>query len=102
MASFIAAGGPGRSASFIPVVPAAWSVTTIAFMIIFSSVICLFGGDVAALESPYDISCQGLGRSRPIWTAPAGRVHRWACRSRTNADDRLPLASFGPVEGGDG
>src|SRR5215831_18113409 len=25
-----------------------------------------------------------------------------ACRSRTNADDRLPLASPGPVEGGDG
>src|SRR5881394_493575 len=23
------------------------------------------------------------------------------CRSRTNADDRLPLASLGPVEGGD-
>src|SRR5215475_6830071 len=25
-----------------------------------------------------------------------------ACRSRTNADDRLPLATLGPVEGGDG
>src|SRR6266446_5921483 len=25
-----------------------------------------------------------------------------ACHSRTNADDRLPLASLGPVEGGDG
>src|SRR5437762_14176767 len=25
-----------------------------------------------------------------------------ACRSRTNADDRLPPASLGPVEGGDG
>jgi len=25
-----------------------------------------------------------------------------ACRSRTNADDRLPLVSLGPVEGGDG
>src|SRR5438552_1487727 len=25
-----------------------------------------------------------------------------ACRSRTNADDRLPLASLRPVEGGDG
>src|SRR5215469_4485626 len=102
MTSFIAAGGSGRSASFIPAVPAAWSVTTIAFMIIFSSVICLFGGNVAALESSYDISMPGaVGRSRPIWTAPAGRVHRWACRSRTNADDRLPLASLGPVEGGD-
>src|SRR5246127_4697284 len=25
-----------------------------------------------------------------------------ACRSRTSADDRLPLASLGPVESGDG
>ena len=25
-----------------------------------------------------------------------------ACPSRTNADDRLPLVSLGPVEGGDG
>src|SRR5207253_3108646 len=33
MTSFIAAGGSGRSTSFIPAVPAAWSVTTIAFMI---------------------------------------------------------------------
>src|ERR1700747_350830 len=40
MTSFIAAGGSGRSASFIPAVPAAWSVTTIAFMGIVSSVIC--------------------------------------------------------------
>src|SRR5438477_5453147 len=75
MTSFIAACGSGRSTSFIPAVPAAWSVTTIAFMMIFSSVICLFGGNVASMG---------------------------ACRSRTNADDHLPLASLGPVEGGDG
>src|SRR5438552_10104383 len=59
MTSFIAAGGSGRSTSFIPAVPAAWSVTTIAFMIIFSAVSCLFGGNVAASECPFDISCQG-------------------------------------------
>src|SRR6185437_5152032 len=29
-------------------------------------------------------------------------MHRWACRSRTNADDRLPRASLGRTEGGDG
>src|SRR5438105_7829485 len=86
MTSFIAAGGSGRSTSFIPAVPAAWSVTTIAFMMIFSSVICLF----AALE-PADLGSAG----RP-------RASMGACRSRTNADDRLPLASLGPVEGGDG
>src|SRR5262245_47511730 len=33
MTSFIAAGGSGRSTSFIPAVPAAWSVTTIAFIV---------------------------------------------------------------------
>ena len=55
MTSFIAAGGSGRSTSFIPAVPAAWSVTTIAFMGIVSSVICLFGGNVAGMESPFDI-----------------------------------------------
>src|SRR5947208_4178118 len=75
MTSFIAACGSGRSTSFIPAVPAAWSVTTIAFMIIFSSVICLFGGNVASMG---------------------------ACRSGTSADDHLPPASLGPVEGGDG
>jgi hypothetical protein len=32
MTSFIAACGSGRSTSFIPAVPAAWPVTTIAFM----------------------------------------------------------------------
>src|SRR5437667_12819735 len=66
MTSFIAAGGSGRSTSVIPAVPSASSVTTIAFMGIVSSLICLFGG------------------------------------SRTNADDRLPVASLGRVEGGDG
>src|SRR6267378_3867085 len=91
MTSFIAACGSGRSTSFIPAVPAAWSVTTIAFMMIFSSVICLFVGNVAALESPFDLDSAG----RP-------RASMGACRSRTNADDRLPLASLGPVEGGDG
>jgi hypothetical protein len=59
MTSFIAAGGSGRSISVIPAVAAAWSVTTIAFMGIVSSAIRLFGGNVAAIESPFDISCQG-------------------------------------------
>src|ERR1700754_3400899 len=33
MTSFIAAGGSGRFTSFIPAIPAAWSVTTIAFIV---------------------------------------------------------------------
>src|SRR5689334_11382250 len=44
MTSFIAAGGSGRSTSVIPAVPAASSVTTIAFMGIVSSLIRLFSG----------------------------------------------------------
>src|SRR5262245_9424107 len=43
-----------------------------------------------------------IGCSWPTWTAPAGCVHQWARVSRTNADDRLPLASLGRVQGGDG
>src|SRR5262249_36941243 len=31
-----------------------------------------------------------------------GRVGRYVSPANTNADDRLPLASLGPVEGGDG
>src|SRR5712691_11784902 len=72
MTSFIAAGGSGRSTSVIPAVPAAWSVTTIAFMGIVSSVICLFGALMGA------------------------------CRSRTSADDRLPADPLGRIEGRDG
>src|SRR5499433_2813728 len=93
MTSLIAACGSGRSASVIPAVPAAWSVTTIAFMGIVSSVICLFGGNIAGME-----------RTKPGDLGSAGRPRAsiGACRSRTNADDRLPLPSLGPVEGGDG
>src|SRR3954447_26239768 len=44
-----------------------------------------------------------IGRSQPPWIAIV-RLHgsMGACRSRTNADDRLPRASLGRVEGGDG
>src|SRR5436309_6576126 len=43
-----------------------------------------------------------IGRSQPTWTAIV-RLHAsiGACRSRTNADNRLPRASLGRVEGGD-
>src|SRR5262245_51042281 len=103
MTSFIAAVGSGRLASFIPAVPAAWSVTTIAFMIIFSSVICLFGGNVAAFEARTTSHARGR-RTQPADLDSAGgpRASMGACRSRTNADDRLPLASLGAVEGRDG
>src|SRR3954465_15802765 len=44
MTSLIAAGGSGRSTSVIPAIPAASSFTTIAFMQVVSSLVCLFGG----------------------------------------------------------
>src|SRR3984893_2535671 len=46
---------------------------------------------VVVLTQPADLDTAG----RP-------RASMGACRSRTNADDRLSLASLGPVEGGDG
>src|SRR6266576_5825108 len=44
-----------------------------------------------------------LGSRQPTWTAIV-RLHgsMGACRSRTNAYDRLPRAALGRIEGGDG
>ena len=45
---------------------------TIAFMLIFSSVICLFGGNVAGMESPFDIytaAMQSTSMSNPPFQA---------------------------------
>src|SRR3954453_3252440 len=65
--------------------------------------------------SPFDISCQGpwvvsqvapggSDTTQPADPDSAGRPRAsiGACRSRTNADDCLPPASPGRVEGGDG
>src|SRR6516164_7568929 len=41
-------------------------------------------------------------RSKAISALTSDHVRIGTCRSRTNADDRLPLASLGRVEGGDG
>ena len=66
MTSLIAAGGSGRSPSVIPAVPAAWSVTTIAFMGIVSSLICLFGA-LRAGSSHADRVARRLSKSRVVW-----------------------------------
>jgi hypothetical protein len=55
MTSLIAAGGSGRSTSVIPAVPAAWSVTTIAFMGTVSSIICLIDG-MCWVDSPHSMA----------------------------------------------
>ncbi|ETK32932.1 hypothetical protein MPTA5024_27385 [Microbispora sp. ATCC PTA-5024] len=58
----IAAGGSGRSAGVIPAVPAAWSVTTIAFMGIISSISCLFDGrgDVQHFGDPDELETEDI------------------------------------------
>src|SRR3546814_1555373 len=53
MTSFIAACGSGRSTSVIPAVPAAWSVTTIAFKVLVSSVICFLPAVIAARDDVF-------------------------------------------------
>src|SRR5262249_45810920 len=116
MTSFIAACGSGRPTSFIPAVPAACSVTTIAFMMmIFSSVTCLFCGYVPAIKGPFDVSCYGSwvvsqvalgGADRPqpadLDSAGRPRAPMGVCRSPTNSDDRLPADPLGRIESGDG
>src|SRR5690348_1196543 len=96
MTSFIAACGSGRSTSFIPAVPAAWSVTTIAFMMIFSS--CYWPLVVS------QVALGGADRTQPADLDRAGRPRApmGACRSRMNADDRLPADPLGRIESGDG
>src|SRR5262245_1209143 len=98
MTSFIAACGSGRSTSFIPAVPAAWSVTMIAFMGIFSSVIFLFGGNVAGMESPFDISCQGPWVVSQVALGGADRMQParsdGAGRPRASMGARLLARSF--------
>src|SRR6267154_3695913 len=53
MTSLIAACGSGRSTSFIPAVPAAWSVTTIAFIAHSSRVVCRHLPNCFADEQKY-------------------------------------------------
>ena len=50
------------------------------------------------------VALGGADRTQPADLDSAGRLRAsmGACRSRTNADDRLPLASLGRVESGDG
>src|SRR4051794_14493211 len=73
MTSFIAAGGSGRSTSVIPAVPAASSVTTIAFIGVVSSLVCLFGGSRANADDrlPADPlgrveGCNGIVEGRDV------------------------------------
>jgi hypothetical protein len=74
MTSFIAAGGSGRSTSVIPAVPAASSVTTIAFMEIVSSLIRLFGGSRTNADDR--LPADPLGRDEGCNGIVEGRARR--------------------------
>src|SRR5437762_5981994 len=57
--------------------------------------------------SPFDISCQGPWVVSQVIPGASDRTQpaaciEGACPSRTNANDRLPRASRGRLEGGDG
>src|SRR5689334_3833673 len=62
MTSFIAAGGSGRSASFIPAVPAACSVTTIAFIVRLP--VC--GGSSSVADETKIERRNSMGLMRPL------------------------------------
>jgi hypothetical protein len=55
-------------------------------------------------ESHSCLSVAGADRTRPADLDSAGRLRgsMGACRSRTNADDRLPADPLGRIESGDG
>src|ERR1044072_7992741 len=110
MTSLIAAVGSGRSPSFIPAVPAAWSVTTIAFMTIFSSVsLCLvFSADQCAwafIGWPPQADRRGALNQLVLPACPAdtlvwsGRIGYLGSNQRTSHEARVlqPLHRLRPL-----
>ena len=70
-----------------------------------SWVVSAFMGCAVDLQHEHGcLSVAAADRKQPADLDSAGRLRApmGACRSRTNADDRLPLASLGRVQGGDG
>ena len=55
-----------------------------------------------AFKQSFGLPPRRYHSSRRMDSAGRLRAPMGACRSRTNADDRLPLASLGRVQGGDG
>src|SRR5207302_7190928 len=100
MTSFIAAGGSGRSTSVIPAVPAASSVTTIAFMGIVSSLICLFGGTrtnaVCHLQAQLSTALlRGGGDLRPTAMSQTRRVRMNLSPGDPSGSSVLPFVELG-------
>src|SRR5262245_15816691 len=57
---------------------------------------------MTGLASVYEVWLVLSARSKAISALTSDHVRIDTCRSRTNADDRLPRAALGRVEGGDG
>src|ERR671933_526998 len=94
MTSFIAAGGSGRSASVIPAVPAASSVTTIAFIRnLPTTAASQPSGTASRRASGLEDRAGTARRRRP----PGARSTR---RNLTLARDLAPLLRGGPRAGG--
>src|SRR3954451_17419186 len=95
MTSLIAARGSGRSASVIPAIPAAWSVTTIAFIGPVSSVcLCREHNPRSAARPP----------SEPLGCFAGGGVGGMAAcfgvsdREIRTEGDRLGVGDAGPTK----
>src|SRR3954453_8792986 len=88
MTSFIAAGGSGRSTSVIPAVPAASSVTTIAFIqdLLYPVLACTAFG-AAALAAPVRVG-EGMGAPRSTSKQRGGSTDT---RSRARTVDGLDV-----------
>src|SRR3954465_13614748 len=94
MTSFIAAGGSGRSTTLLPPVPAASSVTTIAFMGIVSAYLSLwwftdergYPGSREARSQSVDTRPEELSDDRPASGPGAGPTIR---ASETSASSPL-------------
>src|SRR3954452_18260055 len=89
MTSFIAACGSCRFTSFIPAVPAAWSVTTIAFMIICSSVMLT--------PAPTKPGGSGSLRSRVLANRCAASGHKNSTKTADSGCTIAPMATL-PIQ----
>src|SRR4029077_11121226 len=82
MTSFIAARGSGRSTSVIPAVPAAWSVTTIAFIAHHPGIECVTARHPALPTRAYGIPrTPGFFRLIDVYVYTVRRASRRACQS---------------------
>src|SRR5947209_6420133 len=84
MTSFIAAGGSGRSTSLIPASPAAWSVTTIAF--------------IGIVSWSRELECSLHPGSAGTSVPSCHQLEYGSVASRSTPPERFELPTFGSVD----